>query len=138
MLDPSLFCLVDIICSKATSVKMFGTCTKPFLTHESLTHSDVKQLLQHLIHSFFLDSPKKLFILFLDERLLTVSYIITSFCGLLPLYHQRMASIVARIGVVLVNRELNDGSVNWPQVKISSNDFLLFMKWATSSYFRNL
>ena len=109
--------------------------------HQALPYTRVSNTLntlQHLIHSFFIDSPKKLFILFLDKRLLTAFYIITSFCGLLPLYHQRMASIVARIDVVLVNRELNDGSVNWPQVKISSNDFLPFMKWATSSYFRNL
>ena len=33
-------------------------------------------------------------------------------------YHQRMAYmyIVSQIVVVLVNRELSDGSVNWPDV----------------------
>ena len=49
ILKPSLYRLVDIICSEATSVTTCATCDKPFLTHKFLTHSNVKQLLQHLI-----------------------------------------------------------------------------------------
>ena len=37
--------------------------------------------------------------------------IITNFCGHLPYYHQRIAPIVSQIVVVLLNRELSDGSV---------------------------
>ena len=33
--------------------------------------------------------------------------------GHLPRYHERMASIVSHIVVVLANRELSDGSVKW-------------------------
>ena len=51
-----------------------------------------------------------------DSLSQTQNLIITSFCGHLPRYHYRMASIVSQIVVVLVNRELSVGSVNRPHV----------------------
>ena len=42
---------------------------------------------------------------------------ITRFCGHLPRYYKRMASIVSQIVVVLGNRKLSGGSVNWPWVR---------------------
>ena len=45
-----------------------------------------------------------------------MSIVTTSCCGYLPRYHYRVASIVSKIVVVLVNRVLSDRSLNWPCV----------------------
>ena len=50
-----------------------------------------------------------------NERMIDASSI-TSFCGNLPRYHYRMSSIFSQIFVVLVNRDLSGGSINWPRV----------------------
>ena len=44
-------------------------------------------------------------------------FYITSFYGHLPRYHWRTASIVSQIVLILINRKLSDGSVNWPRVR---------------------
>ena len=50
-----------------------------------------------------------------------ILFIITSFYGHLPRYYYQIVFIVSQIVVVLVNRELSDGSVNWPHVIFGDN-----------------
>ena len=79
----------------------------------------LQQKFQHRVYRHFLYlSTKVLRVVFFRNTVIQSRLLfITSFCGHLSCYHQRMASIVSQIVVVLVNRKLSDGSVNWPWVR---------------------